>query len=153
MASNVWSERDVLLLSLLWRCEKGFLVTFLLSFLFYLYDPSLVAFFLPLATSLLLRIESPPKVPGPKIELKTYCVVGILRQTFKLATPKETRERSGPCLQTVWNWGKWGLMEYKWKWFFLGWLVESKQAVVPGRLSLIMFLWLLYSSCCCWGYK
>ncbi len=53
----------------------------------------------------------------------TYCLP--VRSSLYVA---ETRE--GWTLLTVWNWGKWGLMEYKWKGPFLGYFIGL---VVPVR--------------------
>ncbi len=37
--------------------------------------------------------------------------------------PPERRAQRGVAPAECWNWGKWGLTEYKWKGYFLGWFV------------------------------
>ncbi len=44
-----------------------------------------------------------------------------MRHTFSLAKVFYRETREGWPLLTYWNWGEWGLKEYKWKGSFLGW--------------------------------
>jgi hypothetical protein len=65
---------------------------------------------------------------------------GYFRKNY--VTPRENRERGGPCWLLKLR--QWGLVEYKWNWSYFTFMSTSSsnlgQAVVLGRLSLSLCL-------------
>ncbi len=53
------------------------------------------------------------------------CTCNIILALFHTLVEQNQRDQRGLAPADCWNWGKWGLMEYKWKGFFLAWYLGS----------------------------